>query len=209
MKKILTFMLCAAMAISLVACSSAQEEESSAAESQTSESSQPESESEEPQSEGEDDSATDDITVDQTLTTIHTELKTLYGEAYIPSMPIDATMLGEVYGIDMANVDSFIAEAPMISTHVDTFIAIKATEGMGQTVTDQLNAYRDKLVSDTMQYPSNLDKIQASQVVTVGDYAFFVMLGAPGDNLAEDEWAAHAQSEIQKGVDKINEILSA
>ncbi len=205
MKKILTIMLAGAMILALVGCSGG-DEETPAPESQT----EQEQESSEPESEPSDESVSEGEAMgDVSIEDIHTEIKTLYGENYIPSMPLDETMLGEVYGIDMANVDSFIAEAPMISTHVDTFIAIKATEGMGQTVADELTAYREKLVSDTVQYPSNLDKINASQVVVEGDYVFFVMLGAPNDNIPEAEWTQHAQDEVQKGVDKIKELLTA
>jgi len=41
-----------------------------------------------------------------------------------------------------------------------------------------LTAYRDNLVNDTMQYPMNVGKIQASEVKSIGNYVCFVQLGA-------------------------------
>ena len=85
----------------------------------------------------------------------------------------------------------------MISTFVETFIGAKAKEGKGDEVETALNAYRDRLVNDTMQYPMNIAKIQASQVIRHGDYVFFVMLGAPTDAAMEegDEAALKSASE--------------
>lgn len=50
----------------------------------------------------------------------------------------------------------------MISTFVETFIGVQAKDGKGDDVEAALNAYRDRLVGDTMQYPMNIAKIQAS-----------------------------------------------
>jgi len=74
----------------------------------------------------------------------------------------------------------------MISTFVETFIGVKAKEGKGEEAEKALNTYRDQLVNDTMQYPMNVAKIQASQVIRHGDYVFFVMLGAPSDEAMEE-----------------------
>ena len=56
-------------------------------------------------------------------------VKKALGEGYLPSMAIEAKALSELYGIDMENVDAFLAEGPMISAHVDNFIGMKAKEG--------------------------------------------------------------------------------
>ena len=97
---------------------------------------------------------------------------------YIPSMPLENEMLTEIYGLDMEDIEKVIAEGPMISNHVDTFIAVQAKEGKGEDVETALNKYRDTLVTDTMQYPMNVAKINASRVYRDGDYVFFSILGA-------------------------------
>jgi hypothetical protein len=57
-------------------------------------------------------------------------------------------------------------------------VVVKAKEGQEQAVEDALNAYRNAKVNDTMQYPMNLGKIQASRVERIGSYVCFVQLGA-------------------------------
>ena len=133
-------------------------------------------------------------------------MKEAYGENYLPSMQLDDVMLSEVYGINMDNVESFIAEAPMISAHVDTFIAIKAKEGKADEVEAELNAYRDDQINNAMQYPMNEAKVKASQVVRKDDYVFFVMLGQIPDETVSDT-AAFAKEQIQIGLDKIEELF--
>ena len=147
---------------------------------------------------------------DVSISEIHEAVKAAYGENYIPSMAYEEQQLNEIYGINTDNVEEFILEAPMISAHVDTFAAIKAKEGKGEEVEAELNAYRDILVNDTMQYPSNLAKISASQVVRHGDYVFFVMLGAFNKDMdaSEDEQAKFAQEQTQIGVDAINAFFA-
>ena len=122
------------------------------------------------------------------------DIKNAYGENYIPNSPLDEQMLSDVIGLSPELYDAFVAETPMISTFVETFIGVKAKEGKGDDVEAALNAYRDNLLSDTMQYPMNVAKIQASQVVRYGDYSFFVMLGGPDDAAMEESDEAALES---------------
>lgn len=115
--------------------------------------------------------------MDDKLLASYEAVKKAMGENYIPSAPIDATQLSEVYGVSEELIENVIAEGPMISVNVDTFIAVKAKEGKGEDVEKALNAYRDVLVADTMQYPMNLAKIQASKVIRDGDYVYFTLVG--------------------------------
>ena len=94
--------------------------------------------------------------------------------------------------------EEFFGEMPMISTNVDTLIVIKAKEGQAEAVEGVLNAYRENLVNDTMQYPMNLGKIQASEVKTIGNFVCFVQLG--GDVMdaleqGDEEVIKHCQAQ--------------
>lgn len=120
----------------------------------------------------------EDVAEDEKLSQIHQAVKDAY-ENYIPSAPYDQAAISELFGVSQDLYNSFIAEGPMISAHVETFVGIAAKEGKGEAVEAALSEYRDSLLSDTLQYPMNLVKIQASQVVRHGDYVFFVMLGSP------------------------------
>ena len=105
-------------------------------------------------------------------------VKKAYGEDYIPSMEVDANAFATLATVDANLIDSMIGEMPMMSTHVDTFFAIKAKEGKGADVEKALKAYREFMITTQITYPMNEAKVQASEVVREGDYVFFVMLGA-------------------------------
>lgn len=133
------------------------------------------------------------------------KVKEVYGEDYIPTMPLDEESLDTLMGINLENVLSFEGEIAMISTQIDTFIAIQAKDGKGNEVKSDLDAYRDALVNGGFMYPMNMAKSQSSQVIQHGDYVFFVMLGA-FDEVSETEEDAlkFAQDQTKIGVDAIN-----
>lgn len=131
----------------------------------------------------------DDVTVEE-LKAVVTEA---LGEDYWPNMALDAENFEMVTGISAADCEAFLAEMPMISTNVDTLIIIKAKEDKLQAVEDAVNAYRERLVNDTMQYPMNLGKIQASMVRTFGNYVCFVQLGADTSSVMDESEEAAIQ----------------
>lgn len=141
------------------------------------------------------------------LSNIHEAVKDAYGEGYIPSMTFDETMMEEIFGVKKDLYEEYIAEGPMISAHVDTFAAVHAKEGKGADVEAALKAYRDKQVNDSLQYPMNIAKVQASQVIRHGDYVFFVMLGTldAGSEDQDEETALKLAKEAnQIGIDIID-----
>lgn len=112
------------------------------------------------------------------MESIKTAVVETLGENYWPNTPISADILEGTYGITSDMYDDYLAEMPMISVNVDTLLIIKAKDGMVESVEEALNAYREAIVSDTMQYPMNVGKIQASRIETIGNYVCFVQLGA-------------------------------
>lgn len=141
------------------------------------------------------------------LEDIHTAVKDAYGDKYIPSMPYEEQMMEDLFGLKKELYDSYIAEGPMISVHVDNFVAIKAKEGKGEDVQKVMDTYRESMVTDSMQYPMNMPKIQASKVVRHGDYVFFVMLGELSDealNQGEEAALKAAEENNQIAIDVID-----
>ena len=100
---------------------------------------------------------------------------------YFPNMPVDPASLEMLYGLSSDMYDDYLAEMPMISTNVDTLLIVKAKDDKVEAVQEVLNTYRDSKVNDTMQYPMNVGKTQASRIETFGNYVCFVMLG--GDTM--------------------------
>ncbi len=107
------------------------------------------------------------------------------GENYWPNTPIAPEFLEGMYGVTPDMYSDYMGEMPMISANVDTLLIIKANDDKVDAVEAALNAYRDNLIADTFQYPSNLGKIQASRIEKIGNYVCFVQLG--GDNLADED----------------------
>ena len=134
------------------------------------------------------------------LEVIHNAVKESLGEDYYPDMLLEEEMLEAIYGIDMDDVEDYIAESPMITMNVDTFIAIKAKDGKVDDVVEDLEEYRDFLINDGFMYPMNIAKVQASEVVSYGDYAFFIMLGAIDEDLdaSDEKRLEFAKEEVSK-----------
>lgn len=130
------------------------------------------------------------------------------GENYWPDMAVEEEMFSQIYGVTSDMYEEYFAESPMISANVDTLIIVKAKEGKVSEVEDALNAYRDNLVNDTMQYPMNISKIQSSRIETFGNYVCFVQLGADVSELEEDAAILQCQEENEKAIDAIRTALS-
>ena len=134
----------------------------------------------------------------------------LLGDDYFPNMPLDPEMLGQLVGITSDMYEDYLAEMPMISANVDMLIVVKAAAGQADTVEEKLNAYRDKQVNNTMQYPQNVGKIQASKVGRVGDYVIFALLGGDIEEFldqGDDEVIAHCQEVNDSVIEAIGEVV--
>lgn len=147
------------------------------------------------------------------LNEVHNAVKESLGEeGYFPNRELTLEELESMTGIKGSDIEDYIAEAPMISVSIDTFIAIKAKEGKGETIEASLEDYRTNLVENSMQYPMNLPKVNAAKVVRHGDYVFFLMLGGIDPNMdnpdvTEEEMLEFAKGEIQKVEDAINKFF--
>ncbi len=155
----------------------------------------------------EDTVSTETVDPQAKLDAILAEIKTTYGENYIPSMPLDVDMFSEFYLIDKANVEALVAEMPMMSAHIDRFIGVKAVEGKVEEVKQAIELFNDNNIKNALQYPQNEARAKAAKIIVHGDYVFYVILGAyPAVDAELDEAAAleFAEAEVKKAVDIIN-----
>lgn len=129
------------------------------------------------------------------------------GENYWPTMMLEPDMLEGTFGISPDMYEDYMAEVSMISAHVDTLVVIKAGEEQIQAAEDALNAYRDAKVNDTLQYPMNVGKIQASVVERHGDYVYFVLLGADTSEVETEEAITLSQAANQSVIDALNKYF--
>lgn len=108
------------------------------------------------------------------------------GEDYWPDMPLMPDMLEMSFGITSDMYDDYMAEMPMISANVDTLLIVRAKDDKVETVREALEAYRDRQINDTLQYPMNIGKVQASRIETIGNYVIFAQLGADTTETSEE-----------------------
>lgn len=150
---------------------------------------------------------TEEKTVD--LKEVHKAVKDSLGEDYLPNQEISFEMLENFTGIKESDIETYIAESPMISMNVDTFIAIQAKEGKGDDVESGLENYKKDLIENSMQYPMNMAKVNSTKVVRHGDYVFFLMLGRYDDRLeaTEEEQMEFAKEDIKNIEDIINKFF--
>lgn len=190
---------------------SSETESSEAAPSQAATSEKPSSPSSAPQASqtpSSDNAAASSIVA---LSTILDAVKSAYGENYLPSMDLTAEDLKTRFGLNSEDYTEAIGQVAMMSTQVDTFVAVHAKEGKAESIVSALNAYRDDLVNNSLQYPMNIPKVNASKVYQKGDYVFFIMLGAfAPDDLLADEPAAVTFHEEQNqiAIDAIDKTLA-
>ena len=149
-------------------------------------------------------------TMSEEMTGIRQAVVDAIGENYFPQMQIPAEFL-EGFGLTADMYEEFFGEMPMISTNVDTLIVIRAKEGQVEAVEDVLEAYRENLVNDTMQYPMNVGKIQASEVETIGNFVCFVQLG--GDVMAalekgDEEVIKHCQAQNELAIQALEGVIN-
>ena len=107
-----------------------------------------------------------------------------YADKYFPNVQVqdDPTYMQELLKLDASWYDDAIVEIPMIGANADKLILIHATEGNLENVKAALEAHKQSLIDDSMQYPMNKPRVQSAWVVTVGDYAIFSILGGAVDD---------------------------
>ncbi len=147
---------------------------------------------------------------DVSLTEIVAAVKKAYGDGYLPNMTIDQDVLAEQYGIKKNMYEEVIAEGPMLSFQIDTFIAVKAKDGKAEEVKAAMEKYKQYLLDESMQYPMNASKIPATQVYRFGNYVFFSMLVSPqGEEPdSEEAYLEAAKKQNQIAYDTIAKFFS-
>lgn len=146
-----------------------------------------------------------EVTVDDILNAI----KTAYGETYLPNMEILPEFLETEFGLTPDMYEAVKAEQPMIGTHADRVVIVKAAEGRADDVETALNTAREKKINDTLQYPMNLPKINTSKIVRNEDFVCFLLVGAINENMdaTEEEAKQFAEDEVEKAVNAFNDLF--
>ncbi|MGL5260011.1 MAG: DUF4358 domain-containing protein [Lachnospiraceae bacterium] len=148
------------------------------------------------------------IVEDVTATELIEAVKEELGENYWPSMDIPSDYITGTIGIDERLYEEVAGQMPMISTNVDMILIAKATDGNLDALKSAIESYRETLIADSVQYPMNVGKVQASKIETIGDYVVFVQLGGSSIDLeTEEEVIKACEEENNKAINVIESKL--
>lgn len=152
------------------------------------------------------DPAEDEPTGDTETAKILAAISKAYGDNFLPNMEFPQEMIADTYGIKEDTYTEITVQVPMISMHPDTVIIVKAADGKGGDVKAALEDYKTYLIEESMQYPMNAAKVNATKVVENGDFYALLLLGAPDDrdDPTDAEMAEYAEQQVQIGVDAFN-----
>lgn len=144
------------------------------------------------------------------LNKVYKAVKAAYGDDYIPNVKLGKEEANEVYGLKSSWYSGIVAERPMMSAHCDELIIVKAKNNSSKKkIKRALVKYQKALIEDTMQYPANQIKLQASKIYVKGNYVCFFVLGSI-DNKTEEQGEAKAlaayKKQNKKAVKAINKL---
>lgn len=144
------------------------------------------------------------------LNKVYKAVKAAYGDDYIPNVKLRKEEANEVYGLKSSWYSGIVAERPMMSAHCDELIIVKAKNNSSKKkIKSALVKYQKALIEDTMQYPVNQTKLQASKIYVKGNYVCFFVLGSI-DNKTVEQGEAKAlaayKKQNEKAVKAINKL---
>lgn len=95
----------------------------------------------------------------------------------LPSfMDLDDGLLSDLYGIDAADLDSFVAKIPMMNVHATEFFIAKVKSGKMDTVKDGIAKRQADLEEQWSSYlPEQLELVQNYKLAESGDYVLFAI----------------------------------
>lgn len=136
-----------------------------------------------------------------------------YGEAYLATQMMDASMIEMMYGITADMYDDCFAAMSMNSFHVDEVIMLHADDTA--PLMDKLNARRDAKIADASFYPMNMPRANSVQVVDFENgWVGLFLLGGNADTTLIDEWGEDTEKAVtyyieqnQKGIDALKQYF--
>lgn len=191
MKKTITTILAACMALSMAACSS-KPEASDASEATTAQSEQA-AKSAEPKD-------------------IEAAIAGAVGDGYLATVEVaaDDLYLTPLADLDMSKISSYVckqAETP--SVDADKVVIVKLSDpSYGDTVVNAFNADFQQSVHYIHQYPFGVKKVEGGKIYKTDDLVIFVIAGkSAGENASEDEEAKLAADEYAKIDSAIQSVI--
>lgn len=170
MKRILTFVLALAMALSLAACGSKADDNSG---------------------------KTD---VDMTAQEIMDTLKEKLGDSFECDVDGTEDSMSSYWGLDMAQVESWASMSNSnFAINPSAAVVLKVKAGYAQDAAALLQDRYEQLLSYSRMYDMDLQKVLQARLFVNGNYVALLILGATGDwQLSDEELAKFAADEAEK-----------
>ena len=136
-----------------------------------------------------------------------------YGEAYLATQMMDASMIEMMYGITADMYDDCFAAMPMMMGHVDEVVMLHASDVT--PLLAKLNERKDVLANDMFQYPANLPRLAAIDVVDFENgWVGLFILGGQADMALQEEWGEDTDKAVtyyteqnKKGIDALKQYF--
>ena len=132
------------------------------------------------------------------------------GEDYWPDSVLEPEYVQDLYGLKPDMYEDIFVETPMIGTNVDTLIIVQAKKDRVEDVEKALNTYREGEINNTMQYPMNIGKVQASRIETIDNYVLFIQLGGSSvdaEEEGEEKVMEVSREQNEKALEAIRQAL--
>lgn len=132
------------------------------------------------------------------------------GEDYWPDSVMEPEYVQDMYGLKPDMYEDIFVETPMIGTNVDTLIIVQAKKDRVEDVEKALNTYREGEINNTMQYPMNIGKVQASRIETIDNYVLFIQLGGSSvdaEEEGEEKVMELSREQNEKALEAIRQAL--
>ena len=132
------------------------------------------------------------------------------GEDYWPDSVMEPEYVQDLYGLKPDMYEDIFVETPMIGTNVDTLIIVQAKKDRVEDVEKVLNTYREGEINNTMQYPMNIGKVQASRIETIDNYVLFIQLGGSSvdaEEEGEEKVMELSREQNEKALEAIRQAL--
>ena len=132
------------------------------------------------------------------------------GEDYWPDSVMEPEYVQDLYGLKPDMYEDIFVETPMIGTNVDTLIIVQAKKDRVEDVEKALNTYREGEINNTMQYPMNIGKVQASRIETIDNFVFFIQLGGSSvdaEEEGEEKVMELSREQNEKALEAIRQAL--
>ncbi|MBD9252626.1 DUF4358 domain-containing protein [bacterium] len=174
MKRILTFVLALAMALSLAACG------------------------------GKADDNNGKTDVDMTAQQIMDTLKEKLGDSFDCDVTEGEARMSGYWGFDMDKIEDWAAMSNSNSSlNPSTAVIVKVKDGYAQDAAALLQASYEQVLSYSRMYNMDLQKVLQARLFVNGNYVALLILGAQGDWEASDEVQAKFAAEGAAKVDEV------